>query len=115
MPRPPEPPEVVQVRRERAQKGNPRAVDIAPAVKLDLSVILPTVTSEIEEFIADREAAELPLPDRQAMLDRAANILGNVDPSKVGGINSLAANRRLTFHHRDEPPYFGMGVEGTVE
>lgn len=111
MPKPPEPPEVIQARRERAEKGLPHAALIAPAVRLDLTRIMPGVEAMIDEFIADREAAGLPPPERQAMLERATNILGNIDPTKVGGINSLERNKRITIHHRGEPPHFAMGTE----
>jgi hypothetical protein len=96
----------------RAREGHVRRLDVTPALRLDLTRIMPAVERAVDEFIADREAADLPVPDRQAMLDRATAILANVNPNLPGGTNSLAANRRITLHHRDVPPYFGMGTEG---
>lgn len=102
-------------RAARAEQGQPRALDITPAVRLDFEALRPSVESQIDEFIADREAASLPLPDRQAMIDRAAHLLGNVDPTTLVGINSLGRNKRLTLHHREVAPWFAMGTEGNLE
>lgn len=98
-------------RAKRVKDEHVRRVDVRPVLRLDTAALMPSVEQQVDEFIADREAAGLPLPDRQQMLDRAAHLLANVDPNKASGTNSLAANKRLTLHHRDVPPFFGMGTE----
>jgi hypothetical protein len=99
-------------RKGRAEKSHPRKVDITPAVKLDFERLKPGIEGALDEFLAERKAADLPLPDRQEMLDRAEHLLSQVDPTRLVGINSLGRNRRLVLHHKNTPPYFGMGTEG---
>lgn len=107
--------EVIEQRKVRAKDKEPRHVDVTPAVKLDMAVLQPGIEAQIDDFIADREAAELPLPDREAMLARARHLLDNVDPTKLVGMNSLGRNKSLTLHHSDTEPYFKMGTTGDRE
>lgn len=110
-----EDPEVTKQRKARVKDKEPRHVDVTPSVKLDMAVLQPGIEAQIDDFIADREAAELPLPDRDAMLARAKHLLDNVDPTRLTGMNSLGRNKSLTIYHSDAPPWFKMGTTGDRE
>lgn len=90
----------------------PRGVSIASAVKVDFEPIRSGVEVQVDAFIAECEQAATPTPDRQAMIDRAESIVANLDPTAPDGINSLAANKRIVFVHKEQPPYFAATTEG---
>lgn len=62
----------------------------------------------VDAFLADRAAASLPLPERQAVIDRLWALAQNVTPpGNGGGINSAELNRWLVLEDKPDAPWFG--------
>lgn len=65
----------------------------------------------VDAFLADRQAASQPLPERQAVIDRLWALAQNVTPpGNGGGINSAELNRWLVLEDKPEAPWFGAAT-----
>lgn len=64
-----------------------------------------------DAFLADRQAAGLPAPDRQEVLDRLSFILGHLTPpgqGPAGAINGAELNQYIVVLDLGVPPWFGV-------
>jgi hypothetical protein len=93
-----------------APRPQSRSLEIAPVVRLDTDRLLAGADSEIDAFLAECDALEVPKPEKQAILDRITHLAGNIDPMAPGGINSLEANKRFILQHKEIPPFFAVGT-----
>lgn len=96
---------------EREERKEP----LPPARKVkrqepDVATIVTSADAMVEAFLQERRDAELPLPDKQDILDRIAHLARSVSLTAGGGINSAAENQRFYLVHKDAPPYFGVGT-----
>lgn len=64
-----------------------------------------------DAFVADRQAAGLPAPDRQEVIDRLSFILGHLVPpgqGPAGAINGAELNQYILVLDLGVPPWFGV-------
>lgn len=75
------------------------------------SALLADLPACVDAYIADRQAAGQPVPDRQAAIDRLWALAQNVTPpGNAGGINSAESNRFLVLTDKAEAPWFGAST-----
>jgi hypothetical protein len=70
--------------------------------------VLPALA---DAFLADRQAAGLPRPDRQEVIDRLEFILGHLVPpghGPAGAINGAELNQYVIVLDLGVPPWFGV-------
>ena len=96
---------------EREARGEPEPeAKLVRQPAVDPDAIVTSADAMVEAFLQERLDAELPLPDKQDILDRLAHLARNVNPLAEKGINSATENQRFYLVHKDTPPYFGVGT-----